>query len=130
MVDANMKWSVNKALEASRAFAEYNVYWLEEPTIPDDIEGNRRIETEGPTPVASGENLLHYLALRDRDLRDLQLQLYRLGLSSLGRAERHVLPSAAPSGDAAVREWLQQFTSLEESQRALAALFGQREMAA
>lgn len=57
MVDANMKWDVPKALEASRAFAEYGVYWLEEPTIPDDIEGNRRIETEGPTPVASGENL-------------------------------------------------------------------------
>lgn len=57
MVDANMKWSVDKALEASRAFAEFGVYWLEEPTIPDDIEGNRRIEVEGPTPVASGENL-------------------------------------------------------------------------
>ncbi|QDT68512.1 Starvation-sensing protein RspA [Planctomycetes bacterium MalM25] len=57
MVDANMKWSVDQAIKASRAFADYNVYWLEEPTIPDDIEGNRRIETEGPTPVASGENL-------------------------------------------------------------------------
>ena len=52
MVDANMKWDVAKALEASRAFADYGVYWLEEPTSPDDIEGNRRIETEGPTPVA------------------------------------------------------------------------------
>lgn len=57
MVDANMKWSVEKALKASRAFADFGVYWIEEPTIPDDIEGNRRIETEGPIPVASGENL-------------------------------------------------------------------------
>ncbi|TWT40679.1 mandelate racemase/muconate lactonizing enzyme family protein [Botrimarina hoheduenensis] len=57
MVDVNMKWSVEQALRASRAFADYNVYWIEEPTTPDDIEGNRRIETEGPTPVASGENL-------------------------------------------------------------------------
>lgn len=57
MVDANMKWSVDQAIKASHAFADYNVYWLEEPTIPDDIEGNRRIETEGPIPVASGENL-------------------------------------------------------------------------
>ena len=57
MVDANMRWTVEQAIRASHAFAEYNVFWLEEPTIPDDIEGNRRIETEGPVPVASGENL-------------------------------------------------------------------------
>ena len=46
-----------------------------------------------PERYASGENLLHYLALRDQDLRSLQLRLYRLGLSSLGRAEPHVLAS-------------------------------------
>lgn len=57
MVDVNMKWSVEKALRAVRAFEKYNLYWIEEPTIPDDIEGNRRIEMEGPIPVASGENL-------------------------------------------------------------------------
>ena len=40
---------------------------------------------------ASANNLLHYLALRDRDMRPLQLRLAALGLSSLGRAESHVL---------------------------------------
>lgn len=40
---------------------------------------------------ASARNLLHYLALRRRDLRPLQLRLASLGLSSLGRAESHVL---------------------------------------
>jgi len=39
----------------------------------------------------SARNLLHYLALRRRDLRPLQLRLASLGLSSLGRAESHVL---------------------------------------
>jgi pyruvate kinase len=39
----------------------------------------------------SARNLLHYLALRRRDLRPLQLQLAAIGLSSLGRAESHVL---------------------------------------
>ncbi len=39
----------------------------------------------------SARNLLHYLALRRRDLRPLQLKLAALGLSSLGRAESHVL---------------------------------------
>ncbi|HWA98295.1 MAG TPA: pyruvate kinase [Pirellulales bacterium] len=39
----------------------------------------------------SAHNLLHYLALRRHDLRPLQLRLAALGLSSLGRAESHVL---------------------------------------
>jgi pyruvate kinase len=39
----------------------------------------------------SAHNLMHYLALRRRDLRPLQLRLATLGLSSLGRAESHVL---------------------------------------
>ncbi len=39
----------------------------------------------------SAVNLLHYVALRSRDLRALQMQLARAGLSSLGRAESHVL---------------------------------------
>ncbi|AJY71785.1 pyruvate kinase [Geobacter sulfurreducens] len=40
---------------------------------------------------ASASNLLHYLALRRRDIRPLQSTLATLGLSSLGRAEKHVL---------------------------------------
>jgi len=39
----------------------------------------------------SARNLLHYLALRRHDMRPLQLRLAALGLSSLGRAESHVL---------------------------------------
>jgi L-alanine-DL-glutamate epimerase-like enolase superfamily enzyme len=57
MVDVNMRWSVEKALRAVRAFEAYDLYWIEEPTIPDDVEGNRRIEMEGSIPVATGENL-------------------------------------------------------------------------
>jgi len=39
----------------------------------------------------SARNLIHYLTLRSVDLRPLQDQLSRLGLSSLGRSESHVL---------------------------------------
>ena len=39
----------------------------------------------------SARNLLQYLALRRHDLRPLQLRLAQWGLSSLGRAESHVL---------------------------------------
>ena len=43
----------------------------------------------------SARNLLHYIALRKADIRSLQQDLAVLGLSSLGRAERHVLASIA-----------------------------------
>ena len=39
----------------------------------------------------SSVNLAHYLALRELDLRPLQEKLAQAGLSSLGRAESHVL---------------------------------------
>ncbi len=41
----------------------------------------------------SARNLLHYLALRQHDIRELQAALAELGLSSLGRTESHVLAS-------------------------------------
>jgi pyruvate kinase len=46
-----------------------------------------------PQWQASASNLLHYLALRRHDIRPLQGKLANLGLSSLGRAEAHVLAS-------------------------------------
>ncbi len=46
-----------------------------------------------PTYAQSARNLLHYIALRRHELRPLQKQLSALGLSSLGRAESHVLAS-------------------------------------
>ncbi len=47
---------------------------------------------EGPgEAVASARNLIHYLALRREDVRELQTPLAELGLSSLGRIESHVL---------------------------------------
>src|SRR6516225_3778030 len=39
----------------------------------------------------SASNLLHYLALRQHDIRLLQETLAVLGLSSLGRSESHVM---------------------------------------
>lgn len=51
------------------------------------------MHTVHPRHRASAANLAHYLALRRHDIRDLQQRLTPLGLSSLGRAEAHVLAS-------------------------------------
>ena len=57
MVDANMRWSVDEAIRAARALQEFDLVWLEEPIIPDDIAGHARVVREGGLPVAAGENL-------------------------------------------------------------------------
>jgi L-alanine-DL-glutamate epimerase-like enolase superfamily enzyme len=56
MVDANMKWSADEAIRAARAFGPYDLGWLEEPIIPDDVAGHVRIVREGGLPIATGEN--------------------------------------------------------------------------
>lgn len=50
-----------------------------------------RLDQVHPSYRASARNLVHCLSLRRRDLRPLQRRLAKLGLSSLGRAESHVL---------------------------------------
>ncbi|BDZ41936.1 racemase [Paraoerskovia sediminicola] len=57
MVDANMRWTVDGAIRAARALAPFDLNWIEEPTIPDDIQGNARIVAESGHAIASGENL-------------------------------------------------------------------------
>jgi L-alanine-DL-glutamate epimerase-like enolase superfamily enzyme len=57
MVDANMKWTVDEAIRAARAFQPYDPVWLEEPISPDDVAGHARVLRDGGLPLAAGENL-------------------------------------------------------------------------
>jgi pyruvate kinase len=50
----------------------------------------KKLDKVHPANQGSARNLLHYLAFRQHELRDLQLLLSEWGLSSLGRAERKV----------------------------------------
>ena len=56
MVDANMKWTADEAIRRARALRGYDLVWLEEPTIPDDVAGHARIAREGGIAIATGEN--------------------------------------------------------------------------
>ena len=57
MVDANYSMTVEQAIIASNMFKSYNIEWFEEPTIPDDYKGYRRIADSTDVPLAMGENL-------------------------------------------------------------------------
>jgi pyruvate kinase len=74
------------------------------------LEHERAAEFERAAPHAREgvRNLLHYLAVRRHDLRPLQRELGRLGLSSLGRMESRVM------------------ATLDAVARALGALAGRR----
>jgi pyruvate kinase len=64
---------------------------IREDMVADLAMPQRRLEEVHANYRDSARNLLHYLSLRRHDLRPLQLRLAALGLSSLGRAESHVL---------------------------------------
>jgi pyruvate kinase len=57
------------------------------------LEAAEIFERVHPCHRLSAANLLDYLTLRRHDMRDIQDALAELGLSSLGRAEEHVITS-------------------------------------
>lgn len=56
-----------------------------------EAQHRSRLEQSHQSFRESARNLLHYLALRQHDIRSLQEKLALLGLSSLGRTESHAL---------------------------------------
>ena len=57
MVDANYSYSIKQAINAAKRFEDYNVYWFEEPIIPDDFKGYAEVSKSINIPLAMGENL-------------------------------------------------------------------------
>jgi L-fuconate dehydratase len=57
MMDANQVWDVDEAIERTRRLKEFDPWWIEEPTSPDDVLGHARIaEAVAPIGVATGEH--------------------------------------------------------------------------
>jgi L-alanine-DL-glutamate epimerase-like enolase superfamily enzyme len=70
MADANMKWTVEAAIRAAKAFQPFDLVWLEEPTTPDDVPGHRRILAQGGVAIAAGENLRTLWEFKDYIVSD------------------------------------------------------------
>ncbi len=56
MVDANQKWSVLEAIQKTNHLKPLDLWWMEEPTNPDDILGHARIRRETGVRIATGEH--------------------------------------------------------------------------
>jgi L-alanine-DL-glutamate epimerase-like enolase superfamily enzyme len=83
IVDANMGWTVAEAVRRLRDLERYDVYWLEEPLIPEDVAGHAALARSSPVPIAAGENLYtkHQFAdyLRADALHIVQADVIRCG---------------------------------------------------
>src|ERR1700682_4288843 len=57
MMDANQVWEVGEAIANMTVLAEFDPYWIEEPTSPDDVLGHATIARAiAPIKVATGEH--------------------------------------------------------------------------
>ncbi|MDR3634566.1 MAG: enolase C-terminal domain-like protein [Isosphaeraceae bacterium] len=56
MADAYMGWTAQYAIEMIRLLDDYHLAWVEEPVLPDDLDGYARIRASTHTAIAGGEH--------------------------------------------------------------------------
>ncbi len=56
MVEVYMGWTFNYAKQILPRLAEFNLRWVEEPLLPDEIEGYAELNRLGHVPIAGGEH--------------------------------------------------------------------------
>ncbi len=54
--DCHWSYSADAARRLAHALEEYDVWWLEDPVPPENIEVQERVTSETVTPIAAGEN--------------------------------------------------------------------------
>ncbi len=83
LIDAGLVWDSKTAQQRVRAFADHNIFWLEEPLRPDDYDGYRKLAESTHIRIAAGEeesSRQSYLNLMDRGRIDVvQVDLTRCG---------------------------------------------------
>jgi L-fuconate dehydratase len=58
MVDVNQQWTLPQAMEMCHALRPFDLYWVEEPTHPDDVLAHRKLaEAIAPMSIAAGEHV-------------------------------------------------------------------------
>ena len=83
--DMALKILVDRTLRA--------IKYLKEEALQLEEDLSDALEKVKPEYKPSAKNLIHYVALRRHDMRELQADLRLLGLSSLGGIEPHVMAS-------------------------------------
>lgn len=123
MMDANQKWDVNIAIENMKQLAQFNPWWIEEPTSPDDILGHLAIKKAiAPVKVATGEhaqNRVIFKQLLQSGAIDIcQIDSCRLGgvnevLSVLLMAAKFKVPVCPHAGGVGLCEYVQHLSMID-----------------
>jgi len=123
MMDANQKWDVEEAILRTRALAELNPWWMEEPTNPDDILGHARIRREVPSVrIATGEhchNRVMFKQLMQAGAIDVcQIDSCRLGgvnenLAVILLAAKFNVPVCPHAGGVGLCEYVQHLSAFD-----------------
>jgi L-fuconate dehydratase len=117
MMDANQVWDVGDAIANMRVLAQFDPWWIEEPTSPDDVLGHAAIARAiAPIGVATGEhaqNRVIFKQLLQADaIRFCQIDSCRLGgvnevLAVLLLAAKFGVPVCPHAGGLGLCEYVQ-----------------------
>jgi L-fuconate dehydratase len=117
MVDANQAWDVGTAIENMKRLAEFDPWWIEEPTSPDDVWGHSMIARAiAPIGVATGEQsqnrVIFKQLLQLNAIRFCQIDACRLGgvnevLAVLLMAAKFKVPVCPHAGGVGLCEYVQ-----------------------
>jgi L-fuconate dehydratase len=123
MMDANQSWSIDEAIEAMSRLREFDPWWVEEPTSPDDILGHARIRRAiCPIRVATGEhvqNRIVFKQLFQADAIDVcQIDACRLGgvneaIAVLLLAAKFGVPVCPHAGGVGLCEYVQHLAAFD-----------------
>lgn len=123
MMDANQVWDVEEAITATRRLAEFDPWWMEEPTSPDDVLGHARIAREvAPVRIATGEHCQNRVMFKQLmqagGLHFCQLDACRLGgvnevLAVLLLAARFEVPVCPHAGGVGLSELVQHLSLID-----------------
>ena len=67
-VDVNNGWSLTTAIRMAQKMERYDIYWLEEPILADEIDNLAKLADETSIPIAVGEN--HYTKWEFKELME------------------------------------------------------------
>ena len=85
MLDVGLIWDAKTTIQRGRAFTPYNLFWIEEPLSPDDLEGYGKVSTALDQRIAAGEEectVGGYIRLMDEGKIDVvQVDLTRCGFT-------------------------------------------------
>lgn len=123
MMDANQVWDVDEAIESMARLAQFDPWWIEEPTSPDDVLGHAAIaRAVMPVGVATGEHCQNRIVfkqlLQAGAISFCQIDACRLGgvneaLAVMLMAAKYGVPVCPHAGGVGLCEYVQHLSLID-----------------